>query len=79
MHSFPVHNGTSKFDFSLHLIDHPEGFRLALEYSCDLFDSETAKAARTLREPAQGSGERSDCKVFDLPLLSLDGARGMSC
>ena len=38
---FSVHNGTAKFDFSFFVIDHPEGFRLALEYDSDCFEAQT--------------------------------------
>ena len=67
----PVHNGTAKFDFSLYVIDHPEGFRLALEYNSDLFDAETiGRLLEHYKNLLQGVVADSDCRVFDLPLLS---------
>jgi amino acid adenylation domain-containing protein len=68
---FPVHNGTAKFDLSLYVIDHPEGLRLALEYSSDLFDAETAHLLLEHYENLlRGVVADPDCRVFDLPLLS---------
>src|SRR5215831_3693806 len=68
---FPVHNGTAKFDLSLHVIDHPEGFRLALEYKSDLFDAETSRCLLEHYENLlRGAVTDPDCRVFDLPLLS---------
>ncbi len=68
---FPVHNGTAKFDFSLYAIDHPEGFRLSLEYNCDSFDAETVSQLlghyENLLRAAVADPDRP---VFDLPLLS---------
>lgn len=68
----PVHNGTSKFDFSLYVIDHPEGFRLVLEYNSDLFEAETA--ARLLAHYERllaGAVADPEARVCDLPLLSV--------
>jgi len=68
---FPVHNGTSKFDFSLHVSDDPEGFRLALEYNADLADAETARGLLEHYENLlQVAVNDPNCTVFDLPLLS---------
>ena len=40
---FPVHNGTTKFDLTLSVVDRPEGFQLALEYNSDLLEARTAR------------------------------------
>lgn len=67
-----VHNGTSKFDFSLRVIDHPEGFRLALEYNTDLSDAETARGLlRHYENLLQGAVNDPNCRVADLRLLSF--------
>ncbi len=68
---FPVHNGTAKFDLSLYVIDHPEGFRLALEYNSDLFDAETSRRLLEHYENLlQAVVADPDRLVFELPLLS---------
>ena len=68
---FPVHDATAKFDLSFYIIDHPEGFRLALEYKCDLFDAQTVKRLIEHYENLlQAVVADPDDKVFDLPLLS---------
>jgi amino acid adenylation domain-containing protein len=67
----PVHNGTSKFDFSLGVVDHPEGFRLGLEFNADLSDAETARGLlENYENLLQGAVNDPDCAVFNLPLLS---------
>ena len=67
----PVHNGTSKFDLSLYVIDHPKGFRLSLEYNSDLFDQETARRLLEHYENLlQAVVTDPDDRVFDLPFLS---------
>lgn len=66
----PVHNGTSKFDFSLLVTDHAEGFRLALEYNADLAEAETARGMLEHYENLlRGSVNNPHCRVFDLPLV----------
>ena len=66
----PVHNGTSKFDFSLLVIDHAEGFCLALEYNADLAEAETARGLLEHYENLlRGAVNDPDCRVFDLPLV----------
>ena len=68
---FAVHNGTAKFDLSLYVIDHPEGFRLALEYNSDLLDAETTRRLLEHYENLlQAVVADPDCLVFELPLLS---------
>ncbi len=67
----PLHNGTAKFDFSLYVIDHPEGFRLSLEYNSDLFEAETVNDLLEHYENLlQAAVINPDRRVFDLPLLS---------
>ncbi|CAN5531280.1 hypothetical protein BH20VER3_BH20VER3_02900 [soil metagenome] len=69
--TFPVHNGTAKFDFSLYVIDHPEGFRLGLEYNADRFDGGTARRLlEHFENLAREAVADPDCRVFDLPMLS---------
>jgi len=69
--SFPVHNGTAKFDFSLYVIDHPEGFRLALEYNSHLFRAETARCLLEHYENLlRAVVAHPNCRVSELPLLS---------
>ena len=67
----PVHNGTSKFDFSLRVIDDPEGFRLGLEFNTDLTDAETARGLlENYENLLRGAVNHPNCAVLDLPLLS---------
>jgi len=67
----PLHNGTSKFDFSLRVVDHPEGFQLGLEFNADLSDAETARGLlENYENLLQGAVNDPNCGVFDLPLLS---------
>ncbi len=69
--AFPVHNSTAKFDFSLYIIDHPAGFRLALEYNSDLFEAGTARRLLEHYENLlTGVVADPDCPVNDLPILS---------
>lgn len=68
---FPVHNGTTKFDLSLYVIDHPEGFRLALEYNSDLFDGEMVRRLlEHFENLLHGVVADPECRASDLPLLS---------
>ena len=41
VHTSRAANGTSKFDLTLFATEVPEGLRLAMEYSTDLFDAAT--------------------------------------
>ncbi len=67
----PVHNGTAKFDFSLYVIDHPDSFRLALEYNSDLFEAETVRRLLAHFERLlEGVVADPGVRVFDLPLLA---------
>ena len=67
----PVHNRTSKFDFSLSVVNHLEGFQLGLEFNADLSDAETARGLLENYESLlQGAVTDPDCAVFNLPLLS---------
>ena len=68
---FPVHNGTAKFDLSLYVVDHLEGFRLALEYNSDLFDEEpVGRLLEHYENLLRGAVADPDCRVFNLSLLS---------
>jgi amino acid adenylation domain-containing protein len=68
---FPVHNGTTKFDLTLSVVDRPEGFQLALEYNSDLLEARTARRMLGHFETLLG-GMIADpgCRVSKLPLLS---------
>jgi len=67
----PVYNGTSKFDFSLHAIEKPQGLFCMMEFNTDVFDSSTILRMlghfQTILENAVTHPERL---VSVLPLLT---------
>ncbi len=68
--------GTSKFDFTLVLVEEGGGLTGFLEYATDLFDRSTAE--RMLRHfvaLAEAVGDGPDRRVSDLPLLSAPERR----
>lgn len=73
LHAAGVDNGTAKFDLTLFLTESDQGLAGTLEYSTDLFDSETAEHIVghfcTLLEAAAANPNR---RVNELPLLTED-------
>jgi amino acid adenylation domain-containing protein len=71
-----VHGGTAKFDLSLFAVESDEGLHLTMEYSSDLFDSETVDRIlahyRILLEMAVAHADRP---VGELPMLTEDERR----
>ena len=67
----PVYNGTSKFDFSLHVSERAQGLFCMMEFNTDLFDSETVLRMlghfRTVLESAVAHPERH---IASLPILT---------
>jgi len=73
LRTMAVHNGTSKFDLGLFVVEKPEGLSCMVEYSTDLFDAVTIRRFlghfRTLLE---GIAASPDMHVSDLPWLTED-------
>jgi len=71
LRTMAVHNGTSKFDLGLFVVEKPEGLSCMVEYSTDLFDASTIRRFighfRTLLE---GIAVSPDMRISDLPWLS---------
>jgi len=71
LRTMAVHNGTSKFDLGLFVVEKPEGLSCMVEYSTDLFDASTIQRFighfRTLLE---GIAASPDMRISDLPWLS---------
>lgn len=66
-----VRNGTAKFDFTVMMVDTPEGLVTDIEYNRDLFDAETmASMARRFEVLLEGIAEDPDRPLSELPLLS---------
>ena len=76
----PVHNGAARFDLNLSVIDHPEGFRLALEYNSDLFEAGTARRMLAMYETLlAGIVAESNSRISRLPLLTESECKQMLC
>jgi amino acid adenylation domain-containing protein len=70
--SMDVHNGTSKFDLGLFVVEKPEGLSCMVEYSTDLFDDATIERFLGHLQVLLGSiVANPDCRIADLPLLTL--------
>jgi amino acid adenylation domain-containing protein/FkbH-like protein len=68
-----IHNQTSKFDFSMFVIERPEGLECMLEYSTDLFDAGTMR--RLLGHYGvllEAITENADGHISELPLLTSE-------
>ncbi|WNG36166.1 amino acid adenylation domain-containing protein [Archangium violaceum] len=64
-------SGTSKFDWTLSLIDTPSGFSGGLEYNTDLFERDTvARAMEHLRTLLEAAVAHPEARLSELPLLS---------
>ncbi len=68
-----VHNGTSKFDIGMFMVDKPEGLVANVEYSTEIFDHSTIQ--RMLGHFGvllEGIAEAPGCRIGELPLLTPD-------
>ncbi len=66
-----VHNGTSKFDLLLSMIEQEGELHGALEYSTDLFEEATIdRMLRHFKTLLEGAVEQLDTPVSELPLLT---------
>lgn len=67
----PVHNGAARFDLNLSIVDHSDGYRLALEYNSDLFEAETARQVLArFGTLLRGIVDDPTCPLSRLPLLT---------
>ncbi|MBU8895093.1 non-ribosomal peptide synthetase [Corallococcus sp. H22C18031201] len=70
MESQPVDTGTTKYDLSLLVVDLPQGLRVTVEYSTDLFEAETAtRVLAHYRELLEGVVARPDTVISQLRVL----------
>ncbi|MCS6287706.1 MAG: amino acid adenylation domain-containing protein [Nitrospira sp.] len=68
-----VDAAASKFDLSLDMAETEAGLDGAFEYNTDLFDATTvARMAGHFKTLLAGIVERPDCRLYELPLLSLE-------
>ena len=71
LRSLEVHNGTSKFDLGLFVVEKPDGLSCMVEYSTDLFDESTIERLlghfRTLLEAIAAN---PDQPIGRLPILT---------
>ncbi|MBV9265441.1 MAG: amino acid adenylation domain-containing protein, partial [Acidobacteriaceae bacterium] len=69
--SMQIHNGTTKFDIAMFLVERPEGLSCWAEYSTDLFDAATIRRFlghyQVLLEAIIENTER---RISELPLLT---------
>ena len=72
----PVETRGSKLDLSFELLDTPSGLAARIEYSTDLFDSDTiARMAEHYRVLLEGIAANPQARVGELPLLAADERR----
>ncbi len=65
-----IHNRTTKFDFTVFLVDRPDGLTTTLEYNTDLFDAVTMTRLLAAWETLlAGVPTAADRRLSDLPLL----------
>jgi len=70
---FDIEIRTSMFDLRLFLWEQPDGIRLTLEYSTDLFDRETIqRMLGHFQSLLEGAVAQPELPVSELPLLSAD-------
>ncbi|MFF0087445.1 amino acid adenylation domain-containing protein [Streptomyces canus] len=73
-----IDNGTSKFDLTFSLQSDPKGYRLAIEYSSDLFDEETVvRMADHFESLITAAVAAPDTPIEALPLLTADERRAL--
>jgi len=69
--SSKIHNGSSKFDLSMFIIEHDEQLRLELDYNTDLFNTETiAQMLEHFQVLLEGIVANPEQRLSDLPLLT---------
>ena len=77
--SFGFDHGSVKFDFTLFLIDRPEGVRFSLHYRTDLFERDTAaRFLGHLTTLLAGVVQDADRPVSRLPLLTTTEAADLA-
>jgi amino acid adenylation domain-containing protein/FkbH-like protein len=65
-----VHNGTSKFDLGLFIVEKPDGLHCMVEYSTDLFDRSTiVRFIEHFRMLLEGIAADPDQPVAEIPIL----------
>ena len=66
-----VHNGTSKFDIGMFMVEKPEGLIATLEYSTEMFDDSTIqRMMEHFRILLEAIAEDPDRRIGELPLLT---------
>jgi amino acid adenylation domain-containing protein len=66
-----VHNGTSKFDIGMFMVEKPEGLIATLEYSTEMFDDSTIqRMMEHFRVLLEAIAEDPDRRIGELPLLT---------
>lgn len=71
-----VHNGTSKFDWFLNVVDDRDGLRYELEYDSSLFDEETvSRVLDHFSALLAGAAADPATPVGSLPLIGADETR----
>ena len=71
LRSIDVHNGTSKFDLGLFVVEKPDGLHCMVEYSTDLFDSQTMdRFLGHFEVLLEGITANPDQAIADLPILT---------
>jgi len=71
LRSIDVHNGTSKFDLGLFVVEKPDGLHCMVEYSTDLFDSATIdRFLGHFEVLLEGIAANPDQAIADLPILT---------
>ncbi len=70
--SLDVHNGTSKFDLGVFMVEKPEGLSCMVEYSTDLFDASTIQRfLEHFRVLLESIATNPDRRIAELPMLSM--------
>ncbi len=71
LRSIDVHNGTSKFDLGLFVVEKPDGLHCMVEYSTDLFDSQTIdRFIGHFEVLLESISANPDQAIGDLPILT---------
>ena len=71
-----VHNGTSKFDIGMFMVEKPEGLLCSVEYSTDLFDATTIqRLLGHYRVLLEAIVEDPDLRIGELPMLPTEEER----
>ena len=74
--SMDTHNGTSKFDFGLFVVERPEGLFCTVEYSTDLFTASTIKRFLAhYRMLLEAIAQNPDLRIGEFPILTEDERR----